>query len=157
MRGGNANSLLEVAESRKSDGFRVIDGTVFSIQEDKMTANQLHPIQKSVHDWTVPGTPVWTDVQGYLCPELETPKLGETVIYVDYEKVPEDSLIQADIELAIDALGYPSGSRWIGRNSLDVDNVVSYVATVPSDEAPQHLEKLQQVVPAIVLVTIAGK
>ncbi len=115
------------------------------------------PLQWSVHDWTKPGTPVWTDQQGYLCPELETPKPGETVIYVDYDKVPEDTLIQADVELAIDALGYPAGSRWIGRSSLDVDNVVSYCGTFPNDEVPQHLEKLQQVVPANVLVTVVGK
>ncbi|WNZ47237.1 hypothetical protein Q2T42_05225 [Leptolyngbya boryana CZ1] len=121
-----------------------------------MSTNQLHPIQYSVHDWTVPGTPVWTDTQGFLCPELESPKPGETVIYVDYEKLPGDTLIQADVELAIDTMGYPAGSRWIGRNSLDVDNVVSYVATVPTDEVQTHLEKLQQIVPLKVLVCIDG-
>lgn len=121
-----------------------------------METNQLRPIQYSVHDWTIPGTPVWTDTQGHLCPELESPKSGQTVIYVDYEKLPGDTLIQADIELAIDAMGYPAGSRWIGRNSLDVDNVVSYCGTFPSDEVPQHLEKLQRIVPSDVLVCLNG-
>ncbi|MGV0024500.1 hypothetical protein [Phormidesmis priestleyi] len=121
-----------------------------------MKTEKLHQLQVSVHDWTIPGTAVWTDTQGYLCPELEAPKLGQTVIYVDYGKAPEDSLIQSDIELEIDAMGYPAGSRWIGRNPLDVDDVVSYVGIFPNEEVPNHLEKLQQVVPAIVLICIQG-
>ena len=114
---------------------------------------QLYPLQYSVHDWTKPGTPVCTDTQGFLCPELETPEPGKIVIYIDYEKLPGDTLIQANIELAIDAIGYPVGPRWIGRSPLDVDNVVSYIGTFPSEEVPQHMEKLQKLVPSVVLTT----
>jgi len=121
-----------------------------------MKTEELHSLQVSVHDWTIPGTAVWTDTQGYLCPELESPEHGQTVVYVDYEKAPDDELIQADVELAIDAMGYPAGSRWIGRNSLDVDDVVSFVGIFPSEEVPIHIEKLQQIVPAIVLACIKG-
>lgn len=121
-----------------------------------MKTEKLHSLQASVHDWTTPGTAVWTDTQGYLCPELETPEPGQTVIYVDYEKAPDDELIQADVELAIDAMGYPAGSRWIGRNSLDVDDVVSFVGIFPSGEVSSHLEKLQRIVPAIALTCIKG-
>ena len=121
-----------------------------------MKTERLHPLQVSVHDWTIPGTTVWTDTQGHLCPELETPEPGQCIIYVDYERLPGDTLIQADIELAIDAMGYPAGSRWIGRNSLDVDAVVSYVGTFPRGEVLQHLEKLQQVVPLDVLVVMGA-
>ncbi|BAS59854.1 hypothetical protein NIES2135_21120 [Leptolyngbya boryana NIES-2135] len=121
-----------------------------------MNASQLHPLQVSVHDWTIPGTPVWTDAQGFLCPELESPKPGQTVIYVDYEKDSEDALIQADVELAIDALGYPAGSRWIGRSSHDVDNVVSYVGMFPTDQVEQHLDKLSKVIPISFLVCLNG-
>ncbi|MCY7323892.1 MAG: hypothetical protein LH660_19355 [Phormidesmis sp. CAN_BIN36] len=121
-----------------------------------MKTEKLHPLQVSVHDWTIPGMAVWTDTQGYLCPELEIPESGQTVVYVDYEKAPDDDLIQADVELALDAMGYPAGSRWIGRSSLDVDDVVSYVGTFPSEEVSSHLEKLRRVVPTIVLTCIKG-
>jgi hypothetical protein len=123
---------------------------------ESVSVSSSYPIQYSVHDWTIPGTPVWTETQGHLCPELEIPKPGETVVYVDYHMDVDDTLIQADVELAIDAMGYPAGSRWIGRNSLDVDNVVSYVGTVPSDQADMHLSKLSEVVPASVLVCVNG-
>ncbi len=119
----------------------------------KAEPSKIHPLQVSVHDWI--GQAVWADTQGYLCPELETPEPGQTVIYVDYEKT-DDELIQSEIELAIDAMGYPAGSRWIGRNSLDVDNVVSYVGTFPREDVPQHLERLQKILPAMVLICVNG-
>lgn len=39
-------------------------------------------LQVTVHDWKTPGTIVWTKAQGHLCPALEIPKPGETVITV---------------------------------------------------------------------------
>jgi len=124
--------------------------------ENKLPNNHVYPIQRTVHDWITPGTTVWTDTQGHLCPEMESPNPGETIIYVDYDLVSEDELIQPDVELAIDAMGYPAGSRWIGRNSLDVDKVVSYVGSFPHNEVSGHLEKLQQIVPAITLVCLTA-
>ncbi len=117
-----------------------------------MAVEQRYALQYSVHDWI--GKTVWTDAQGHLCPELETPAAGQTVIYVDYDKLPGDTLIQADVELAIDAMGYPAGSRWIGRSALDVDTVVSYVGTFPTEEVPKHLEQLRLILPEVVLVCV---
>lgn len=107
----------------------------------------------SVHDWI--GKTVWTDKQGYLCPPLEQPEPGQTVVYVDYTKDLEEVLVQARVELQMDELGYPAGPRYIGENSLDPNiNVVSYAGSFPSGEAAAHLEKLQSVVPLEVLASI---
>lgn len=48
-------------------------------------------------------------------------------MYVDYLKNdPNETLIQADVELAIDALGYPAGPRYLGESPRDAEvNVVS--------------------------------
>lgn len=82
---------------------------------------------------------------------------GEAVIFVDYEKDEDEDLIQIDVELAIDALGYPVGSRYIGSSPLDEEaNVVSYVGTFPSSEIDVHLEKLQTIVPLQTIVVITG-
>lgn len=114
---------------------------------------QLHETQVSVHDWI--GKTVWTREQGHLCPPLERPEPGQTVLYVDYRKDLAETLVQATVELAIDALGYPAGSRYIGDSSLDPDAVVvSYVGTFPSSEVASHREKLLGVVPIEVLMAI---
>jgi hypothetical protein len=117
-----------------------------------MATDLLQPLQYSVHDWANCGAVVWTEKQGHLCPELETPALGETVIYIDYERLPGDTLVQSDTELAVDAMGYPAGPRWIGRSSLDVDAVVSYVGTFPIGEVAKHLKALHDILPSEVLV-----
>lgn len=116
----------------------------------------VYPLQVSVHDWTKPGTAVWTRTQGHLCPELESPPEGQMVLYVDYRSDVAETLIQAHVELAIDALGYPAGSRWIGRNPKDVDTVVSLVGIVPMNELDQHIEKVQTVVPQEFLAVFDG-
>lgn len=114
-------------------------------------------LQVTVHDWKTPRTVVWTKTQGHLCPALEIPSAGEAVIFVDYEKDEDEDLIQIDVELAIDALGYPVGSRYIGSSPLDEEaNVVSYVGTFPSSEIDVHLEKLQTIVPLQTIVVITG-
>jgi len=103
-------------------------------------------LQVSVHDWI--GQVVWTREHGHLCPPLEEPGPGQTVIYVDYTKDLEEVLVQASVELAIDAMGYPAGSRYIGESSLDPNaNVVSYAGCFPTGEVGLHLKKLQSVVP----------
>jgi hypothetical protein len=112
----------------------------------RFTMTTVYPLQVSVHDWTKPGTPVWTRTQGYLCPELETPASGQVILFVDYRKDLKETLIQAHVELAIDALGYPAGSRWIGRSPLDTDTVVSLVGIFPAAELAQHIERVREVV-----------
>jgi hypothetical protein len=113
-------------------------------------------LQTTVHDWI--GKTVWTDKEGHLCPELETPESGKVTLYVDYEKDNDESLIQADVELAIDALGYPAGSRWIGESSLDPDaNVVSFIGVFPLSEIDFHVSKLQGIVSRDVLAVFDGK
>lgn len=112
-------------------------------------------LQVSVHDWTKPGTAVWTREHGYLCPPLEKPELGQAVIYIDYQKDLDEVLVQATVELAIDALGYPAGSRYIGESSHDPNiNIVSYVGSFPASEVVAHLEKLTAIVPIETLVSI---
>jgi len=109
--------------------------------------------QISVHDWI--GKTVWTREQGHLCPPLEKPQLGQTVVYIDYTKDLDESLVQADIELLIDKLGYPSGPRYIGESPLDPNcNVVSYVGTFQSDDVAEHLERLKAIAPIETIRTI---
>jgi hypothetical protein len=114
-----------------------------------------HPLQVSVHDWI--GKTVWTREQGHLCPELEQPSKGQVTLYVDYRQDVSETLIQSRIELAIDALGYPAGSRWIGRDAKDVDTVVSFVGVVPADELEQHVNRVQTVVSKDFLAIFNGK
>jgi hypothetical protein len=114
-------------------------------------------LQATAHDWKTPGTIVWTKEQGHLCPPLENPKKGEVIIFVDYEKDNEESLIQIDVELAIDALGYPCGPRYMGDDPRNENaNIVSYVGTFPSSETNFHLEVLKAIAPLDVLSVIEG-
>jgi hypothetical protein len=114
-----------------------------------------YPLQVSVHDWI--GQTVWTEDQGFLCAELEKPEPGKVVLYVNYKPDVDDSLIQSRIELAIDDLGYPAGSRWIGRSSLDVDNVVSLVGIFPITELEQHIQRVESVLDRHFLAVFDGK
>jgi hypothetical protein len=114
-----------------------------------------YPLQYSVHDWI--GNTVWTKEQGYLCPELEYPSEGQVTLYVDYRKDASETLIQSNVELAIDALGYPAGSRWIGRDAKDADTVVSLVALIPVNELEQHVNRIQSVVSSDFLAIFNGK
>jgi hypothetical protein len=118
-----------------------------------------YPLQVTVHDWVKPGCDVmvWTEDQGHLCPELEIPENGQVVLYVDYRQDFDEVLIQPHVELAIDALGYPAGSRWIGRSAKDVDTVVSLVDVVALDELEQHVERVQSVVSREFLAVFDGQ
>jgi hypothetical protein len=118
-----------------------------------------HPLQVTVHDWVKPGgnVTVWTAEQGHLCPELETPEQGNVVLYVNYDLDADDTLIQAHIELSIDALGYPAGSRWIGRSAKDADAVVSLVGVFPAEEIDQHIKRVESVVSREFLAVFDGR
>lgn len=116
-----------------------------------------YPLQVSVHDWVKPGTIVWTKEQGHLCPELESPGERQVTLYVDYRLDTSETLIQSEVELAIDALEYPSGSRWIGRTAQDVDTVVSLIGIFPASELEQHIQKVQSVVPRAFLSVYDGE
>jgi hypothetical protein len=114
-----------------------------------------YPLQLSVHDWI--GQAVWTKDQGFLCAELEKPAPGKVVLYVDYKPDADDTLIQSNVELAIDALGYPAGSRWIGCSSLDVDNVVSFIGIFPIAELEQHVQRVEGILDRRFLAVFDGK
>lgn len=108
-----------------------------------------------VQDWANTGAVVWTAEHGYLFPELETPEAGQSVLFVDYDNDPEDTLIQAIVEQQIDALGYLVGPRWVGSSATDPSaKVVSFVGVFPDAEVSAHLEKLKPIVPAEVLSCI---
>jgi hypothetical protein len=118
-----------------------------------------YPLQITVHDWVKPGVDVmvWTEDQGHLCPELESPEDGQVTLYVDYRQDVEDTLIQSRVELAIDALGYPAGSRWIGHSAKNADTVVSLVGIVALNELEQHIERVESVVSREFLAVFDGK
>jgi hypothetical protein len=118
-----------------------------------------HPLQVTVHDWVKPSgnVTVWTAEQGHLCPEMETPEPGSVVLYVNYDLDADDTLIQARVELAIDALGYPAGSRWIGRSAKDADTVVSLVGIFPAEAIDQHVQRIQSVVSREFLAIFDGR
>jgi hypothetical protein len=118
-----------------------------------------YPLQVTVHDWVKPdgNVTVWTAEQGHLCPELETPEQGSVVLYVNYDLDTGDTLIQAHVELSIDALGYPAGSRWIGRSAKDADTVVSLVGVFSAEEIDQHVKQVQSVVSREFLAIFDGR
>lgn len=96
------------------------------------------------------GAIVWEYKQGWTSPQLEAPKSGKLVIFIDY---PEDDLsmpiIEPEVEELLSNLGYVGEGRYIGTNDrinpLET-KTVTYVETVRIEELNHHLQILKKTI-----------